>query len=115
MSRYAALRNRVWDTKHKDAIMSQSKINDVFGKPLTVVNVGLASMAESVEAQGIPTVDVDWQPPADGIARLALTPTPGVDIEAANTEVTQRITVWPPGPDRHGNRRRTSSQVCMTG
>ncbi len=70
--------------------MSQSKINDVFGKPLNVVNVGLASMAESVEAQGVPTVDVDWQPPYDGVAHLHTTNS-GVDIEAANTEVTQRI------------------------
>jgi len=70
--------------------MSPSEINDVFGKKLTVVNVGLASMAESVEAQGIPTVDVDWQPPAEGIPRLQSTKS-GLDIEAANTETTQRI------------------------
>ena len=27
--------------------MSASKINDLFGKPLSVVNIGLSSMAES--------------------------------------------------------------------
>lgn len=70
--------------------MTKAKIQDVFGKPVTVVNVGLASMAESVRAQGVPAVDVDWQPPADGVPRL-ITTASGLDIDAANDEVTQRI------------------------
>ncbi len=40
-----------------------TKISDIFGKELTVINVGLASMAESVKDQGIKTIDLDWTPP----------------------------------------------------
>ena len=47
-----------------------TKINDIFGKDLTVLNVGLASMAKSISDQGVKVVDLDWQPPKDGIPRL---------------------------------------------
>lgn len=67
-----------------------AKINDIFGKDLTVVNIGLASMAESVGDQGVNVIDVDWQPPKEGIPRLRQTKS-GVSIEAANQEVVSRI------------------------
>ncbi|MFZ5881732.1 MAG: hypothetical protein ACOY0R_20385, partial [Chloroflexota bacterium] len=67
-----------------------TKINDVFGKGLTVVNVGLASMAQSVSAQGVKVVDLDWQPPRDGIPHLRVTQS-GVSMEDANQEVVNRI------------------------
>lgn len=70
--------------------MTNPKINDLFGKPLTVVNVGLGSMAQAVQAQGVPMIDVDWQPPAEGVPRLHTTQG-GVDIDAANAEVCRRI------------------------
>lgn len=70
--------------------MTDGKIQDIFGKPLTVVNIGLASMAESVDEQGVPVVDVDWKPPAEGVPRLRTTST-GVDIDDANETVVQRI------------------------
>ncbi len=70
--------------------MSDQKINDLFGKPLTVINVGLGSMAQSVPAQGVPVIDLDWQPPAEGVPRL-FTTRGGVDIDAANAEVCRRI------------------------
>ncbi len=66
------------------------KINDFFGKPVTVVNVGLNSMAQAVSAQGVPVIDVAWQPPAEGVVRLHTT-RGGVDIDAANAEVCGRI------------------------
>ena len=66
------------------------KINDLFGKPLSVINVGLESMAQSVQAQGIPVAEVDWRPPVDGVPRLLTTPD-GIDIDAANAEVCSRI------------------------
>ncbi|MBN2146495.1 MAG: DUF1116 domain-containing protein [Anaerolineales bacterium] len=47
-------------------------------------------MAESVEAQNIPVVNVEWKPPVQGVRRLHTTRT-GVDIEAANAEACQRI------------------------
>jgi hypothetical protein len=55
-----------------------------------VVNVGLSSMAQSVQAQGVPVIDVDWRPPTEGVPRLHATQS-GVDIDAANAEVCRRI------------------------
>ncbi|RPJ26081.1 MAG: DUF1116 domain-containing protein [Planctomycetaceae bacterium] len=66
------------------------KINDIFGKDLTVVNVGLAGMAKSVGDQGVKVIDLDWQPPKDGIARLRQTQS-GLSMDAANQEVVSRI------------------------
>ena len=66
------------------------KINDIFGKDLTVVNVGLAGMAKSVGDQGVKVIDLDWQPPKEGIPRLRRTKS-GIDIDAANQEVVNRI------------------------
>jgi hypothetical protein len=67
-----------------------AKIEDIFGQPLNVVNVGLESMARSLRDQGVPVVDVDWRPPAGGVSRLRMTGV-GVDIDAANEEVCRRI------------------------
>ena len=67
-----------------------TKINDIFGKDLTVVNVGLASMAKSISDQGVKVVDLDWQPPKAGIPRLRTTK-PGGSMDAANQEVGSRI------------------------
>jgi hypothetical protein len=67
-----------------------TKINELFGKDLTVLNVGLASMAKSVSDQGVKVIDLDWQPPKNGIPRLRRTKS-GVEIEAANQEVVSRI------------------------
>ena len=67
-----------------------SKINDIFGKDLTVLNVGLASMAKSISDQGVKVVDLDWQPPKDGIPRLRATKSQ-VSMDAANLEVVSRI------------------------
>jgi hypothetical protein len=70
--------------------MAHRQLNDIFGQPLTVVNVGLESMAQSVRAQGVPVVDVDWRPPANGVPRLRVTQS-GADIDVANEEVVRRI------------------------
>jgi len=70
--------------------MSDKTIGDIFGAPLTVVNVGLASMAQSLRDQGVPVVEVDWRPPAEDAPHLRRTKT-GVDIDDANEEVVRRI------------------------
>jgi hypothetical protein len=70
--------------------MIVTKINDIFGKDLTVVNVGLASMAKSISDQGVKIIDLDWQPPKDGIPRLRVTRSQ-VSMDAANQEVVNRI------------------------
>jgi hypothetical protein len=70
--------------------MDERKISDLFGQPISVLNVGLGSMGEAVRAQGAPAVEVDWKPPAEGAPRLRSTQD-GLDIEAANDEVCRRI------------------------
>ena len=70
--------------------MGMSKINNFFGKEINVVNVGLASMAKSVSDQGVKVIDLDWHPPREGVPRLRRTKS-GIDIEAANQEVVDRI------------------------
>jgi FdrA protein len=42
----------------------------VFTQPLAAINVGLASFAASLAAQGAPAIQVDWKPPAGGNERL---------------------------------------------
>jgi len=66
------------------------KPNELFGKPLNVLNLGLSSMADALVHQNIPVVDLDWQPPADGIPHLEKTAS-GIDIDQANQEVVKRI------------------------
>ena len=68
--------------------MSDKSIQSFFGTPLNVVNVGLRSFAESLQAQSVPVTQVDWRPP---LAPRLLFTRRGVDIEAANTEAVNRI------------------------
>ncbi|HEC34170.1 MAG TPA: DUF1116 domain-containing protein [Chloroflexi bacterium] len=68
--------------------MSERSIRSFFGIPLNVINVGLRSFAESLQAQDVLVAQVDWRPPL--APKLQFT-RQGVDIEAANTEATRRI------------------------
>ena len=65
-------------------------IKDLFGKELTVLNVGLESMSQSVKDQGVKVVDIDWQPPRDNVPRLHRTKT-GISMDDANQEAVGRI------------------------
>jgi FdrA protein len=42
----------------------------VLHQPLGGINVGLESFADSLAAQGVPAIQVDWRPPAGGNERL---------------------------------------------
>jgi len=44
---------------------------DPLGTPLVAINVGLGMFAESLRAQGVEVVQVDWVPPAGGDKELA--------------------------------------------
>lgn len=37
---------------------------------LAVVNIGLASFADDLSADGVPVIQLEWRPPAGGDARL---------------------------------------------
>jgi hypothetical protein len=67
-----------------------SSINELFGKELAIINIGLASMAESIRDQGGRVIDLDWQPPREGVPRLRMTKS-GISMDEANQEVVDRI------------------------
>ncbi len=67
-----------------------SKINELFDKPLHVINLGVESMAQSIRDQEVPVVHVDWRPPVNNQPRLVFTRS-GIDIDAANAAACQRI------------------------
>jgi hypothetical protein len=56
----------------------------------SVINIGLQTFAESVRAQGVEVIDVDFRPSPYDAPRLTRTRA-GVDIEAANAEAVRRI------------------------
>ncbi len=70
--------------------MAERKIQDLFGKPLDVVNLGLQGFIQPMKDQGVPVVDVDWRPPKEGIRHLRMTKS-GKSIDEANEEVVSRI------------------------
>ncbi len=63
---------------------------DLFQQPLKPINIGLESFYDSLTAQGVDAVAVDWRPPLEGYVELTHTPD-GPDIEAANAEAYNRI------------------------
>ena len=46
-------------------------VSDLFAGPVRVVNLGLELFAETLAADGVSVVHVDWRPPAGGDPRLA--------------------------------------------
>ena len=67
-----------------------TSIQDLFGKDLTVINLGLESMSKSVRDQAVKVIDIDWQPPKNDIPRLHQTKS-GISFDDANREVVTRI------------------------
>ncbi len=63
---------------------------DLFRQPLKPINLGLESFRESMAAQGVDAVAVDWRPPLDGYVELTHT-RDGLDMDAANAEAVRRI------------------------
>lgn len=70
--------------------MEKGQISDVFEKPISVVNIGLQSMAQSIQDQGIKVIDLEWKPSVDDVPFL-FTTKDGIDIDEANEVVIQRI------------------------
>ncbi len=69
---------------------SADQLSAFFDSPLSVVNIGLESFAESLRDQQITVIDVDWSPPPEGVTRLTHTQA-GVSMDDANTEAIRRI------------------------
>jgi hypothetical protein len=70
--------------------MVEKKINDLFGNPISVINLGLVTMAQAIHDQNIPVIEVDWKPSISGVQRLRFSKS-GIDIDEANAEVCRRI------------------------
>ena len=47
-----------------------SKVNELFSKPLNVVNIGLESFYEELKSQDVNAIHVDWRPPAGGNVKM---------------------------------------------
>ena len=65
----------------------------LFGKPLSVINVGVSEFADAIKSYQKPVVDVDWSPPANGdpaLGRSLALMTNDPRIEAANRTAFDR-------------------------
>ena len=89
--------------------MAERKNNDLFGKPIEVINICLASMAEPIRDQGVPVIDIDWKPTADGVPRLRMTKS-GIDIDEANEAGMQENKRSKTRSCRYGNCQRCYSR-----
>lgn len=73
------------------------KINDLFKSELNIINLGLESFADSVDAQGVNVQHVDWKPPAGGNPKIIALldklgePSIKVKIDRANEEAAEII------------------------
>ncbi|MEA3422609.1 MAG: fdrA domain protein [Bacillota bacterium] len=47
-----------------------SKVNELFNKEISVLNVGLESFYNELKSQGVKAIHVDWQPPACGNVKM---------------------------------------------
>ena len=72
-----------------------SKVNELFGKELAVVNVGLKPFHQDLKDKQVRSVHLDWKPVAGGNEKLAgmlgALETLKEKIEAANKTVLERI------------------------
>ncbi len=67
-------------------------VNQLFGSELKVVNIGLASFKQALDAVGAPVVQVDWRPPVDVDAALVKQVNAALPaIEKANAQVMKII------------------------
>lgn len=47
------------------------KVNDIFGKELKVLNIGLEQFSIDLKEQDVTAVQMDWRPPAGGDSEAA--------------------------------------------
>ncbi len=47
-----------------------AKLNDFFGKKVSVINLGIPSFADDLKHQNIDVVHVEWRPPAGGNKKI---------------------------------------------
>ncbi|MCQ1529115.1 fdrA domain protein [Lutispora saccharofermentans] len=47
------------------------RVNDIFGKELKVLNIGLEQFCQDLKDQNVISVQMDWRPPAGGDSEAA--------------------------------------------
>lgn len=67
-----AVLDRLDDREESSAAPVMPVTRDALAEPCSVLNVGVESFAASFAAQGAPTLQVDWRPPAGGDSRLQM-------------------------------------------
>lgn len=70
--------------------MQKKPLNGLFDQDIKALNLGLASMAQALEQQGLQVESLNWQPPQHIYPNLVFT-SDGVSIEQANDTVCERI------------------------
>jgi len=68
-------------------------MNSLFGQPLSVLNVGLASFADAIVQRGGAATRIEWAPPANGDAAVGTALARLVNdakVEAANAQAAER-------------------------
>jgi len=50
----------------ENKMAEKKKALDLISRPIKAVNIGLDSFVESLKAQSVEVIHVDWQPPAGG-------------------------------------------------
>ncbi|MBF8984216.1 fdrA domain protein [Lutibacter sp. B2] len=48
-----------------------NKINELFNKEISVINMGLESFYTDLKKQDVKAIHVDWRPPAGGNKKMA--------------------------------------------
>jgi hypothetical protein len=51
--------------------MNVEKINELFGRDLIVINMGLENFAENLKKEGVETLQMNWKPPAGGNEKIS--------------------------------------------
>ena len=69
--------------------MADRSIVDLFGKNLSLINLGLPSFGKDLADQGVSVVDASWQPPAAG--------------DTKTIEALTRFMAWPEAAHRKVN------------
>ena len=75
-----------------------SPIGNLFDSSLSVANIGLETFKDTLKSQHVPTIHLDWRPPAGGNAKLAalLAKLDSPEVEAANKVAFDRINAAEP-------------------